>query len=100
LLLPSVKAAAKTGVPDATRIVWTSSNGHNFAPKGFVDWDDVNLTKVTGYAQGWTKYGQSKAVQFPLHGSIQTQTHVEREMSFSQPGWRIILPTMASCLFR
>jgi hypothetical protein len=100
LLLPSVKAAAKTGVPDATRIVWTSSNGHNMAPKGFVNWDDVNLTKFTGFSQGWTKYGQSKAVQFPHSVSVQPKLTFEREMSFSQIGWRIISPTMASCLFR
>ena len=62
LILPAIKAAAKTGVPDATRIVWTSSNGHNFAPKGIIKFDDINLTNYNA----WTKYGQSKAVYIPL----------------------------------
>jgi retinol dehydrogenase 12 len=58
LVLPAVKAAAKTGVPNSTRIVWTSSNGHGFAPNGFINFDDVNLTNEST----WAKYGQSKAV--------------------------------------
>ena len=61
LVLPAVKAAAKTGVPDATRIVWTASNGHLFSPKGFINFEDVNLTK----GSTWEKYGQSKAVKCP-----------------------------------
>jgi retinol dehydrogenase 12 len=58
LLIPSLQAAAKTGVTDSVRVVWTSSNGHNFAPKGFINFDDVNLEK----GSNWQKYGQSKAV--------------------------------------
>jgi NAD(P)-dependent dehydrogenase (short-subunit alcohol dehydrogenase family) len=57
-LIPSLKTAAKTGVPDATRVVWTSSNGHNWSPKGFINFEDVNLPKGSNFI----KYGQSKAV--------------------------------------
>lgn len=69
LLIPSLKASAKTGVPDATRVVWTSSNAHNFAPKGFINFDDVNLD---GYNK-WTKYGQSKAVRCPFIVSFESR---------------------------
>jgi len=62
LLLPPVLAAAKTGAPNATRIVFTSSNGHNIAPKGLIDFNDPNLPN----ASNWTRYGQSKAVPQPF----------------------------------
>lgn len=56
-LIPLLKASAKTGPENGTRIVWTSSNGHNVAPKGHIDFNDPNLPN----ASNWTKYGQSKA---------------------------------------
>ena len=57
LLIPLLQASAKSGPENGTRIVWTSSVGHNFAPKGHIDFSDPNLPK----ASNWTKYGQSKA---------------------------------------
>ena len=56
-LLPLLKAAAKIGHPNETRVVFTSSNGHNFAPKGIIDFDDPSLPKEGSF----TRYGQSKA---------------------------------------
>jgi len=44
-------------MPNATRVVFTSSNSHNFAPKNIINFEDVNLPN----AAGWTRYGQSKA---------------------------------------
>lgn len=57
LCLPLVRVAAITGSPDATRVVFTASNGHEFSPKEIIDFNDPNLP---GYAN-WKKYGQSKA---------------------------------------
>ena len=57
LLIPLLKASAKTGPENGTRVVWTASNGHNFAPSGHIDFNDPNLPN----AINWTKYGQSKA---------------------------------------
>ena len=56
-LLPLLLSTAKEH-PGRTRVVWISSNGHGLAPKEIINFDDVNLTKETG----WTRYGQSKAV--------------------------------------
>jgi len=55
-LLPLLLATAKD-FPDSTRVLWTSSNGHSMAPKGIINFDDVNLPNDSG----WTRYGQSKA---------------------------------------
>jgi len=85
LLIPSLKTSAKTGLPDATRVVWTSSSGHGFAPKGFINFDDVNL----GNASSWVKYGQSKAVSHPFIISFEFLLII-REISFLQPGWHVI----------
>jgi len=95
LLIPSLKASAKTGLPDATRVVWTSSNGHNFAPKGFVNFDNVNLDN----ASPWVKYGQSKAVRFAFIIPFEFLLSL-REISFLQPGWHVIWPMTASLPFR
>jgi len=95
LLIPSLQASAKTGLPDATRVVWTASNGHNFAPKGFVNFDDVNL----GNAPPWAKYGQSKAVSFAFIMFFEFLLNV-REILFLRPGWRVIWPMTVSLPFR
>lgn len=56
-LLPLLLATAKDA-PFETRVLWTSSNGHSMAPKGIINFEDVNLTNQSG----WVRYGQSKAV--------------------------------------
>lgn len=81
-VLPAVKAAAKTGIHNATRIVWTSSNGHNFAPKGIINFDDVNLAESGNFV----KYGQSKAVYFILINLFLTV----RVIFYSLPIWLTI----------
>jgi hypothetical protein len=62
LLIPSLKASARIGPPNSTRVVWTSSNGHTSSPKGFINFEDVNLPNANSIVQ----YGQSKAVNFPM----------------------------------
>ena len=56
-LLPLLLSTAKKA-PLETRVIWTSSNGHSMAPKGIIDFEDVNLPNESG----WVRYGQSKAV--------------------------------------
>jgi retinol dehydrogenase 12 len=57
-VLPLLVVSAKTGPANGTRVVFTSSNAHNFAPKDIINFADINLTKQSN----WTRYGQSKAV--------------------------------------
>jgi NAD(P)-dependent dehydrogenase (short-subunit alcohol dehydrogenase family) len=90
LCLPLVQAAAKTGSPNATRIVFTSSNGHEFSPKGIIDFNDPNLPGQNN----WKKYGQSKAVIPRL-----TITN-ERGISYSQHILLTIMPRTVLWPFR
>jgi hypothetical protein len=90
LCLPLVRVAAITGSPDATRVVFTASNGHEFSPKEIIDFNDPNLP---GYAN-WKKYGQSKAVI--LYLSVTN----EREISFLQHILLIIMPRTVLWHFR
>ena len=64
-LLPLLLATAKE-TPLNARVMWIASNGHAFAPKGFINFKDVNLPN----ASGWTRYGQSKAVCLYTAGVI------------------------------
>jgi len=56
-LLPLLLDTAKE-TPRETRVIWFSSIGHLRAPTGTINFTDVNLPK----ADGWIRYGQSKAV--------------------------------------
>ncbi|VUC26602.1 unnamed protein product [Clonostachys rosea] len=47
----------RTGTPEApARVVNVTSNGHNFAPKGGIDFQDIDQTK----GGIWSRYGMSK----------------------------------------
>lgn len=70
-LLPLLLATAKR-FPLSTRVMWTSSNGHAFAPKGIINFDDVNLRNDNG----WTRYGQSKAVSLHFLISLRIQAAI------------------------
>jgi NAD(P)-dependent dehydrogenase (short-subunit alcohol dehydrogenase family) len=55
-LLPTILATAKISALGDVRIVNLTSNGHNYAPRGGIDFEDINQVK----GGGWTRYGQSK----------------------------------------
>ncbi|KAN0119682.1 hypothetical protein V8E51_001890 [Hyaloscypha variabilis] len=55
-LLPLLLSTARASKPGDVRIVNVSSMGHNFAPKGGIDFADINQEK----GSLWTRYGQSK----------------------------------------
>ena len=55
-LLPTILATARSSALGDVRIVNVTSNGHNFAPKGGIDLEDINQVK----GGGWSRYGQSK----------------------------------------
>src|SRR5271163_468695 len=70
-LLPLLLATAKK-VPLETRVLWTSSNGHSMAPKGIINFEDVNLANESG----WVRYGQSKAVHISLTYGTEAQAAI------------------------
>jgi NAD(P)-dependent dehydrogenase (short-subunit alcohol dehydrogenase family) len=55
-LTPLLLRTAKNLPAGTVRIVNVTSMGHNFAPKGGIDFEDINQTKGTPF----TRYGQSK----------------------------------------
>jgi hypothetical protein len=100
-LLPLLLSTAKQH-PGTTRVVWISSNGHAMAPKEIINFDNVNLTKETG----WTRYGQSKAVLPPFTllrigrdcscNSNDTKVFESRSSYILCPSWRHQNRTIAS----
>ncbi|UKZ74656.1 hypothetical protein TrVFT333_002326 [Trichoderma virens FT-333] len=66
LLMPILLATTQVAPKGSVRVVWVSSDGHNFlSPKGDgIDWQDIATLKSTGWKgeKGpMTYYGQSKA---------------------------------------
>ena len=55
-LLPTMLLTAKASKPGDVRIVDVTSMGHNFAPRGGIDFEDINQ----GNGGLWSRYGQSK----------------------------------------
>lgn len=55
-LLPTLLATAKGSKPGDVRIVNVTSMGHAMAPKGGIDFEDINQEK----GGLWSRYGQSK----------------------------------------
>jgi NAD(P)-dependent dehydrogenase (short-subunit alcohol dehydrogenase family) len=55
-VLPTMLATAENSQPGDVRIVNVTSIGHNVAPKGGIDFDDINQLK----GGVWSRYGQSK----------------------------------------
>lgn len=55
-LLPTLLSTAKASQPGDVRIVNVTSMGHTFAPKGGIDFSDINQEN----GGIWSRYGQSK----------------------------------------
>jgi NAD(P)-dependent dehydrogenase (short-subunit alcohol dehydrogenase family) len=85
-LLPLLLATAKKA-PLETRVLWTSSNGHSMAPKGIINFEDVNLANESG----WVRYGQSKAVHISLTYGLKP-----RQPLSLRPPWHTSFPMMVS----
>ena len=85
-LLPLLLSTAKKA-PLETRVIWTSSNGHSMAPKGIINFEDVNLPNESG----WVRYGQSKAVHISL-----TYRLKPRQPFSLRPPWHTSFPMMVS----
>jgi NAD(P)-dependent dehydrogenase (short-subunit alcohol dehydrogenase family) len=85
-LLPLLLATAKKA-PLKTRVIWTSSNGHSMAPKGIINFEDVNLANESG----WVRYGQSKAVHISLTYELKP-----RQPFSLRPPWHTSFPMMVS----
>lgn len=65
LLTPILVHTARIAPLGSVRVVWVSSDGHAFSPKGDgVDWNDISTRKAKdwqGEKSSMTYYGQSKA---------------------------------------
>jgi len=55
-LLPVLKSTAAHNPAGTVRVINVSSYGHGFAPRGGIDFNNINLEN----AGTWTRYGQSK----------------------------------------
>jgi retinol dehydrogenase-12 len=56
-LAPLLTKTASTEPAGSVRTVWVASSGINYAPKGGIDFDDINGVKGPNK---WLLYGQSK----------------------------------------
>jgi len=54
---------AKTATADSVRVVFTASELYQFAPKGYINFEDVNLPS----GSDMNKYAQSKAVRCTMN---------------------------------
>lgn len=85
LLLPSLRDAAKNSAPASTRIIWTSSQSAEMAPKN--GWPLSELNNITSSANQEQNYGMSKLGNWYLASELAVQLKTDGILTVAQnPG--------------